>query len=189
MRKLTLLVALVATMVTASAQDVKFGVKMGVNAASVVGSHVHNADAKAGFVVGAFVEKMMAPQFSLSGELLYSNQGFSKDIVEGKSVIEATASFHHLNFPVLANYYVTKGLALKAGLQPGFNVSSSIKTGDVRVDTDHTNVFDLSIPVGLSYQFDMGLLFDIRYNIGLTHAIEHAKIRNSVFQFTAGWKF
>lgn len=189
MRKLTLLVALVAMVATVSAQDLTFGVKMGVNAASAVGSHIHNADSKAGFVVGAFAEKMMTQKFSLSGELLYSNQGYKKDVIEGKSVLEAKASYHYLNFPVLANYYVTKGLAIKAGLQPGFNLSSSVKTGDVRVDTDNTNVFDLSIPVGLSYQFDMGLLVDIRYNIGLTHAVEHAKIRNSVFQFTAGWRF
>ncbi|MGL4852959.1 MAG: porin family protein [Phocaeicola sp.] len=189
MRKLTLLVALVASFAMASAQDLKFGIKAGVNAASVVGSHIHNADAKAGFVIGSFVEKKMTDRFGLSAELLYSNQGYKKDIIEGKSVVEATATYHYLNFPLLANVYLTRGLSIKAGLQPGFNLSSSVKTGSVRVDSDNTNVFDLSVPVGLAYQFDMGLLFDIRYNIGLTHAVEHAKIRNSVFQFTAGWRF
>ena len=33
----------------------------------------------------------------------------------------------YINVPVLLNVYVTKGLAVKAGIQPGFKVNSKVK--------------------------------------------------------------
>jgi hypothetical protein len=59
---------------------------------------------------------------------------------------------------------------------------------------------DLSVPVGLSYEVS-NFVFDARYNFGLTKATKSSymifgnqfsdepnNIRNSVFQFTLGYK-
>ena len=47
--------------------------------------------------------------------------------------------------------------------------------------------------MGLSYDFDMGLVLSARYNLGLTNVVEKDKTygnnQNRVFQLSAGWKF
>ena len=54
--------------------------------------------------------------------------------------------------------------------------------------TEDMNKFDLSIPVGLSYEFNR-ITFDARYNIGLTKLIKGEDIHNKVFVLTLGYKF
>ena len=86
--------------------------------------------------------------------------------------------------------YVAKGLAVKLGLQPGFNVNSSVKSkGDgVTVDADvDVKTVDLSIPIGLSYEFN-NFVIDGRYNWGVTKVAKDSDCKNSVFQFTIGYK-
>ena len=84
-----------------------------------------------------------------------------------------------------------RGMALKAGVQPGFLLAAKAKEGDVKVDAKNIyKTFDLSIPVGLSYDFKFGLILDARYNIGVTNLAKNAGYtRNSVFAVTAGWRF
>lgn len=97
--------------------------------------------------------------------------------------------------PILANVYVTKGLAVKLGLQPGFKVSSkynnketvaghTVKTSG---DIDAKSV-DFSIPVGVSYEY-ANFQLDARYNWGLTKIAKGSDDKNSVIQITLGYKF
>jgi len=64
---------------------------------------------------------------------------------------------------------------------------------EVKTDIDHLNTVDLSFAMGLSYDFNMGLVVSARYNLGLTNVIEKDKFggnnQNRVFQLSAGWKF
>ena len=46
----------------------------------------------------------------------------------------------------------------------------------------------LSIPVGLSYEFEQVVL-DARYHLGLTKVSEGFDWRNSAFTFTVGYRF
>lgn len=90
-----------------------------------------------------------------------------------------------MNVPVLANVYVVPGLAVKLGVQPGFMVDKD--------NMDDVNTFDLSIPVGLSYEYK-NVVLDARYNWGVTkinkHSVDGADDNyNSVFQITLGYKF
>lgn len=49
---------------------------------------------------------------------------------------------------------------------------------------------DFSIPVGLSYEFPtVPIVIDARYNWGLTKVVDGGDSKNSVFQFTLGYKF
>lgn len=81
----------------------------------------------------------------------------------------------YFNIPVLAHLYVARGLALKAGLQPGFKVN-----GDERAKST-----DVSIPLGISYEFRQ-INLEARYNWGLTNVAGDSN--NSVFQVTIGYK-
>lgn len=88
--------------------------------------------------------------------------------------------------------YVAKGLAVKLGIQPGFNVrhkaTASVSGVTVTANQPGVKSVDFSIPVGISYQFDR-FVIDGRYNFGLTKLIDDSDSKNSVFQFTFGYKF
>ena len=113
----------------------------------------------------------------------------------------------YIHVPFVANVYVVKGLALKAGVQLGFLFNSEIKmTSETdimgRDATINTSVdmhkdfktFDLSIPVGLSYEFNNHLVLDARYHIGMT-PINKEKLtngkdaKNGLFLLSVGYKF
>ena len=95
----------------------------------------------------------------------------------------------------MANVYVVPGLAVKLGVQPGFNVNSKGKVvantsvGSASKETElNAKSVDFSIPVGLSYEYK-NVVLDARYNWGLTKVWDNLDSKNSVFQFTLGYKF
>ena len=118
---------------------------------------------------------------------------------------------NYINIPLTANFYIWQGLAVKTGIQCGFLLSAKSKGSmttrgaggkDIADNTedfdndikDSFNKFDLSIPIGLSYEFSNNLVIDARYNFGITRVNkdkeENGKdTRNSVFSLTLGYKF
>lgn len=193
MRKLILFASLLMVSAGAFAQaavgTLTVQPKVGLNVANITDDD--DSDARIGLVAGAELEYQVTDIFSLSAGALYSMQG-AKDKYEG---IKATLQADYINIPILANVYVTKGLAVKAGIQPGFAVNKELKLSDgvdkVKIDADDAiKTFDFSIPVGLSYEYG-GFVIDARYNLGLTKVwdIDDSKSKNSVFQFTVGYKF
>ena len=186
MKKILLtLMAACAAFSFASAQETGFGfgVKAGVNISNQALDDA--AKYKAGFTGGVFVDYRTCNWFAVSADVLYSRQG-SK--IKDSDVKLRT---DYLNIPVLANFYLTRGMALKAGVQPSFLLAAKAKEGDIKVGVKEMyKTFDLSIPVGLSYDFKFGLILDARYNIGVTNLAKDAGCtRNSVFAVTAGWRF
>lgn len=107
--------------------------------------------------------------------------------------LDVKYNLDYINVPILANYYVIPGLAIKAGIQPGFNVKHKVKadTDGISEEADLSDFksFDLSIPLGLSYEIS-DFVIDARYNLGLTKIIDNgdAKNKNSVIQITVGYK-
>jgi hypothetical protein len=170
---------------------------------------------RVGIAAGVEAEYGITESFSLSAGLLYSMQGvkgngsFDLDFFdeyfnyEGDAEYtgKATVKLDYINIPILANYYVIPGLAIKAGIQPAFNVSKKVKfEGDVISGNkkEHVNVdqkindgvkaFQFAIPVGISYEYK-NFVLDARYNIGVTKAFKYTDSRHSVFQITLGYKF
>lgn len=205
MKKLLVMAAMVLSSVGAFAQysagDFTIQPKVGLNCASVT---IDGADYKAGFVGGVELGYQATKKFAITGALMYSMQGAKSDFDE----YNGTLKLDYINIPILANVYVVKGLALKAGIQPGFCINKKVSVGGVSVDIDEAfkqadtnykiNTFDFSIPIGLSYEYN-GLVIDARYNLGVTKVasgyVENEGIkmrsddRHSVFQITLGYKF
>ena len=159
--------------------------KVGLNLANVTKG---DGDIRVGAVAGAEFEYQVSDIFSLSAGALYSMQG-CKGEVEG---YDATVKLDYLNIPILANVYVVKGLAVKLGIQPGFNVTSkaSVEKSGTKVTTDLDGIesVDFSIPIGLSYEIN-NFVIDGRYNLGVSKIMDGSDSKNSVFQFTLGYKF
>ena len=184
--------AMVLSSVGAFAQyeagDVTIQPKVGLSIAKV--TKAQDAKTRAGFVGGAELEYHVSPMFGISGGLLYSMQG----VKAKEDGVEATFKNDYLNIPILANVYVAEGLAIKAGVQPGFKLSSKFTveaegaSATKDLDKDAFKSFDFAIPVGISYEY-ANVCLDARYNIGLTSVTEGSDSKNSVFQITLGYKF
>lgn len=160
--------------------------KVGVNIANI--TDVNDADPRIGLAAGAEFEYGLTDNIGLSAGVLYSMQGVKTIIVDD----DCTSKLDYLNVPILANFYVAKGFAVKLGVQPGFKLSSKAKFkepgGSKEVDVDGFKSVDLSIPVGVSYQYQ-NIVFDARYNWGVTNIVEDSDSKHSVFQITVGYKF
>lgn len=191
MKKVLLAAALMISSVAAFAQHavgtVTIQPKVGLNIANF--TDADDADARVGFVAGAEFEYQVSDIFSLSAGALYSQQG-----CKGKEGgLSLTQKLDYINVPVMANVYVAPGFAVKLGVQPGFkvNAEAEAKSGSNRItagDSENFNSVDFSIPVGVSYEFN-NVVLDARYNWGLTNVAKNADNKNSVFQFTVGYKF
>ena len=148
---------------------------------------LYDAHSVNGVVAGAEFMYQASDILGVSFGALYSMQG-CKGKEEG---VDATFKTDYINIPILANVYVAKGLAVKLGLQPGFCVNNKIKfeKDGTKLETDgfDENTVDLSMPIGLSYEFD-NIVIEGRYNFGLTKVWKDMDNKNSVFQFTVGYK-
>jgi hypothetical protein len=184
--------------------------RIGFNIASMTKSD--GADPRFGLALGGEFEYQATDIVGFSGGLIYSMQGCTDD----ESGIDMTLKTDYINVPLLANVYIAKNFAVKFGIQPGFNVSSKMKASgggaSIEIDTEDFGVeaktVDFSIPIGLSYEYK-NFVFDARYNFGLTKMYDvdwnkvhqlstqlgenfyasNIKSKNSVFQFTIGYKF
>lgn len=160
--------------------------KIGMNVASL--TKCDGCDPRIGLAAGVEAEYQATDIFSVSAGLIYSMQG-NKAKAEG---VTLTTKLDYINIPILANVYVTKGLAVKLGVQPAFNVSDKQKLSGGKASVEAEDVgaesFDFSIPVGLSYEYN-NVVFDARYNFGVTNIADGGDSKNSVFQFTLGYKF
>ena len=143
MKKVLLSIAALFTVATyASAQETGFGFgpKVGINLSNQT---LLDGDYKTGLTAGVFADYRFSNLFALSADVLYSRQGAKGD--------DAKIKTDNLNIPILANFYLVKGLAVKAGVQPGFLLGAN----DGMKDAFKT--FDLAVPVGVSYDFNCGL--------------------------------
>lgn len=184
MKKFLIMAALVLSSAAAFAQyrpgNITIQPKIGLNVSNL--SHTSGSDWKAGLLTGVEAEFYIKRWFGISAGMMYSQQGYKYDY-DNHSY---TVNMDYINMPVLANFYVAKGLDLKVGLQPGVNVNSK--------DGWDVNTFDLSMPLGISYEFK-GFCFDWRCNIGLTDVFKNDQrnyddaAKHELLSFTFGYKF
>lgn len=180
--KKVLLVAVLAVLglTNVNAQEIKLGIKGGLNFASISGDNTENIDLLTGLNFGFLAEVPISEKFSFQPELIYSGQGYSFD--------DDTIALNYLNIPLIGKYYLTRGLSLEAGPQIGFLLSAKNDKEDVK---DSFNTVDFGLNFGLGYKLDNGLNFSLRYNLGLSDINNidgfSNKNRNGVFQLSVGY--
>lgn len=167
---------------------------VGMNIATV--TKQTDSKVRVGMMAGVEGEYGVAENFGLTAGLFYSMQGVKfTNKIDGVDLTE-TDKVDFLNIPIMANYYVIPGLAVKAGVQPGFKVSGKrsidAKEGSSKAnlteDLEGIKAFQFAIPVGASYEYKSFVL-DARYNIYLTKAAKVGDGRHSVFTISLGYKF
>lgn len=175
MKKLFLMALMVFIATTASFAQWSVGSitvqpKIGINGANI--TDADNSDSRIGLVLGGEFEYRVSPIFSLSAGALYSMQGCKGTAEDDDgNTGDVSLKLDYINVPILANVYVVKGLAIKLGIQPGFNVrhKASATVSGVNVTTNLPGIksVDFSIPIGVSYEFNR-FVIDGRYNLGVT---------------------
>ena len=160
-------------------------------------------------MIGVDVQYQVAKRFGLQFGINHWWQGSGwENFVEDNVKFEDNKfALDYIAVPVLANFYVVKGLALKTGVQLGYLIDADVEmTAKAKVDNykvtnitsidveDDCKKFDVSIPVGISYETSSDWIFGAQYNIGLTkvnkESYEGVKdSKNGVFMFTVGWRF
>lgn len=175
----------------------------------------YNSKSKTGITFGAEAQYQFTKVFALSGGVMYTQKGatydtkgFSTNLTDLKGNTykynideDIKLKLDYLTIPILANVYVAKGLALKAGIQSEIainkkmQIQTSITPSDnpfitsTNSDVKNVSTFGLSIPIGISYEYH-NFVADARYNLGLTN-IEKEKASGAKHQniaITIGYK-
>ncbi|WP_308232750.1 porin family protein [Prevotella sp.] len=237
MKKTVLSLLVMLCCVAASAQPAagKFSVipRVGVSLANLSGDGVYYGSANAteswgssrnkpGFTVGVDLDYQFTNSLSVMLGAHYAQQGCNYGNVNEKTsqsgnvnkyvgLNDLSTQLHVINVPLLFNYYVAPGFAVKTGVQLGFPVSGKLKYTETNFTENENDGFvadtpkkhdidlnstikkvDFSIPVGLSFEY-MNVIIDARYNIGLTNVqkdfLDLKPVKNRVFMFSAAYRF
>ncbi len=170
MKKIMMIAVMAVMCLTASAQNHRrdggaitvqpmIGLSVGTWRGETSGTTSTSNDARVGLAIGAEGEYYTNTDWlSISAAVKYEQLGWKFKDVDAAKV-------DYINIPVMANFYVAKGFALKVGLQPGFLVNAKQGSVDFK---DKCKTFNLAIPVGLSYEFKNGITLDLRGGYSLT---------------------
>ena len=196
MKKLFVIAALMVATLSANAQQMFIKPMVGGTLATLTGDTEGNK-MKLGLVAGAEFGYNINDMFAVTAGALVSLQGSKFD--DNSYQKDVTTNLTYLNVPILANVYIAPGLAIKAGVQPGFLLSRKTKLDELigsgswtsveHTSTDGMKKVDFSIPLGLSYEIS-DFVIDARYNLGLTNIndTDSYKSKNSVIMLTLGYK-
>ena len=214
MKKLLTITAAALVAISASAQSeagsFTLQPNVGVTYTTATGDGSEAVDGAIGLTAGVEGMYMINDKFGAALGLNYT--GFNTSLnpytnlsyylgtaaPKGKDVI---ASNYYFNIPVMANYYVAPGLALKAGV--ALNILSTAKVDgedEFSLKIDGKEIFPsskakdaykstfFSIPVGASYEIN-DFVFNLRYNFGLRSVRKNFSDSFNNLSFTVGYKF
>nr|WP_209565403.1 porin family protein [Flavobacterium sp. 1355] len=190
MKKIILCAIAIMAFGFTNAQKARFGVKGGLNIATIGGAN--DANSLIGFQLGGFAEINVWKKLYIQPELLFSAQGAKFDGYYGER--DYTVNLNYINVPVLAKYYITKQFSVEAGPQLGLLVSSE--------NIEDEKSVDVGFNLGAGYNFTDNFSVGIRYTIGLTSIYDYNdyyddydgyyydnRYSNNVLALTAAYKF
>lgn len=189
MKKTVLALCLVGSYCIGHAQaHPDFGIKAGLNIASLSSSDNTNFKSKASFHLGGLVHIHVSRYFAVQPEVVYSEQGAK--VTTGN--MESKYKFNYVNIPVLLQYLAGNGFRLETGPQLGLLTSAHTETGNVEVNVkSDINSTDFSWAFGAGYLSHTRLGFDARYNVGISDISKSGstKLRNNVVQLGIFYQF
>lgn len=185
---LSLILILVGTSL-AKAQGFYIGPKVGMNISTITKSTYSKARVRQN--LGLFAGYRVSNILAFQAEVLYSWQGAKSTVNDEKT------SLNYLKIPVLAKVFIVGGLNIEAGLSFNFLSTAKVKgTNEQGNDYNHSvksgaKGFDLSIPVGLNYEFSRWFDIGVRYDISTVRVWEESnnKARNGNWSINLGFRF
>lgn len=166
--------------------------------------------ARPGFTGGVDVMYQASDIVGLSIGLSYVQAGCKYKDVDDNGVTwhDHYDRMDYISVPLVGHSYIAPGLSINVGVAPSFLIygkyHAGMQTYDLDTDGHRTNVkeaeidqdikkglrnFTLSIPVGISYEYE-NVVLDARYNVGVLNAYKYGlTARNKVFEVSVGYKF
>jgi len=202
MKKIFILAIGLFAATAASAQDnIKFGVKAGLNVSDIIkgdGDNNFDTKTKLGFNAGVTVEIPLIAGLAFTPEVLYSQKGYK---LTGNGY-EFTQTTNFIDVPILASFKLGSAFNIVAGPQVSFLLSTKNKfdsgLGSVEQTVDEdSDRFKKSLVGGLiGFRYDVNEKFDIhgRYALDFQKNNENGtentpEFRNQVFSVGVGIKF
>ena len=160
--------------------DFEFGVKAGLNVASLGGSTGLNYTPKPGFHAGIAVDVPFSDKLSVQPEVLVSLQGSGGFFLED-------LNFFYLNLPIMGKYNIWDELHIEVGPQIGFLLSNNLDGNSSGIDDNvlDANGLDLGLALGAGYRLNDNFYFQLRYSAGIINAIKDVESKNRVLQVSA----
>lgn len=196
MKKMMMMAVLAIVAMTANAQNTlrengtftlqpKVGLGIGFLSGDWSSASGDDRKSRFGVLAGVEGEYYVNDWFSAALGVNYAQQGWK---FKGGGISETT-KLDYLNIPIVGNFYITEGLALKTGVQLGCLLSAKEESTNVK---DYYEKMNISIPIGISGEYK-NFVLDVRYNISLTKINKNSnsenKYRSDLFQITLGYKF
>jgi len=183
MKKISLLVLTSFLAMALFAQNAKFGLKAGLNAATLSNNQGVDFNTKLGVHAGLLAHIHLAPSWALQPEIMYSSQG-AKYTISGA---EHELGLNYVNIPLQVQYMFNNGFRLQTGPQIGILASVKDKLNDTETGnftSDDFKSIDFAWSAGLGYLTYSGFGIDARYNFGLSNINEVGtnNLKNNVFQ-------
>ena len=170
-------------------EGIVIGIKGGLNMSNFMGD-VEDQGMRTSIHLGLLAEIIVSDNFSVQPELLYSGQGST---YTGSAPGFARTKLDYLTVPVLGKFGLTDKLSFEAGPQLGFLVSAKTKTNTSNDKIEGVKTLDFGLNAGLEYELGSGVIFQGRYNLGLTDTgltgDSNKRASNSVIQFSIGYLF
>jgi len=188
MKKIILLAIPFFLLITdAKAQEVEWGVKGGMNVATLGRSELGYLP-RVTYHVGGSAEFITTPFISVQTELVYSLQGAALDRSQ-----DIYLSYHYLNVPLLGKAYFYEDASFELGVQYG-RMIKAVYSNFAGSQEDEINKNDFSVVFGLAYKIGEKVNFGLRYNLGITNTadldiIYEQRYTNRVLQISFGYLF
>jgi len=182
MKKIVLAIMIVVAAITANAQNLRFGIKGGLNFSKETKNEMvkqyisKDLSFRTGFHVGGVVNYALNSRWELETDLLYSMQGYKDkiDVMAEQSLSneDYTVTSHYLNLPIAVKFFPVGGFYIECGPQWGYLLSKKDKIDN----WDNTNMYrsgttkkiDFGIFGGLGYRFKDNVFVEARYINGFT---------------------
>lgn len=176
---------------------------------------------QAGFNGGVDVEYRATKEVAVSLGVNYARLGFKfpkyqaeNENPDKSTTLEGYDNIHvnldYIQVPLKVRAYITRNLSLTLGVQAGFlcgdgkwkmdytqatirNEEVMAKETETLTITWPTKKLDVSIPIGVSYEY-MGVILSAQYNLGLTNVSDAPKevdksCKNKGFGLSVGYRF
>ena len=196
MKKLTILtITLVSVIVNAQS----YGIKAGVNVASVLNFDVQRpVSSVPRAVFGVFFRKTISDKLDIQPELLLTYQGFNQNFMSSPNdpnpAIIDKFRYASINLPISFGYHLNDKFRMELGVEPMF-ISGKVKYystsygSQSELDlTDLFKKFQMNGLAGLSYKFSGDAEIGIRHIFGLSDYLENKPNANNQFRRTSNFQ-
>jgi opacity protein-like surface antigen len=186
-----------------NAQTKSFGLKGGINLASMIASvdgSSESSDIKVGVHFGFFGEFKVSEKFAIQPEVLFNMQG-ANDSEQGQS---GGFKLNYISIPVMFKFYTSNKFSLELGPQFSFLTDSTVFLDQISASGSEVfNSFDLNLGAGLNYEVSNKVFLNARYMFGITNIastvyqqairdglnVNSFSLKNSNIQFGLGYRF